>query len=251
MKICLNLFFVLLLHVTVSAQDTTYFDLKSNKVESLEMADNYLVITVDSIGRNARFEATYYKSGALLSEVRSLKMPNKYEKNGFYWAKIGTYKSKFENGKLSKEIEYKDGKYNGKLITYWENGAKKRIDTFRDGEFVEGQCFDSIGQTIEHFPYDQMPQFPGGEKELFLYLAQNIRYPDLAQRSAIQGRVIAGFTVDTEGNLEDLKIAKSVDEDLDAEALRVIRHMPKWVPGLQDGKLVRVNYSLPVNFRLK
>ena len=98
---------------------------------------------------------------------------------------------------------------------------------------------------------ESMPQFPGGEPALFKYLNDNIKYPVIAQESGIQGRVICQFVVNRDGSIVDIEVVRSVDKSLDAEAVRVISRMPRWTPGKQRGKTVRVKYTLPVNFRLQ
>jgi len=98
---------------------------------------------------------------------------------------------------------------------------------------------------------EQMPSFPGGEAALFKYLSDNIKYPVIAQESGIQGRVICQFVVNRDGSIVDIEVVRSVDRSLDAEAIRVISKMPRWTPGKQRGKTVRVKYTLPVNFRLQ
>ncbi|OJV42918.1 MAG: energy transducer TonB [Bacteroidales bacterium 36-12] len=98
---------------------------------------------------------------------------------------------------------------------------------------------------------ETMPSFPGGDAALFKYLSDNIKYPVIAQESGIQGRVICQFVVNRDGSIVDIEVVRSVDRSLDAEAVRVIQSMPKWSPGKQRGKSVRVKYTLPVNFRLQ
>ncbi|MEA4985799.1 hypothetical protein SDC9_38867 [bioreactor metagenome] len=98
---------------------------------------------------------------------------------------------------------------------------------------------------------ESMPSFPGGDAALFKFLSDNIKYPVIAQESGIQGRVICQFVVNRDGSIVDIEVVRSVDRSLDAEAVRVIQSMPKWTPGKQRGKTVRVKYTLPVNFRLQ
>ncbi len=95
-----------------------------------------------------------------------------------------------------------------------------------------------------------MPQFPGGNAEMMKFLKENIRYPKEAHEKNIQGRVIVRFIVNEDGQVSDAKVARSVDPLLDAEALRVVNSMPKWTPGKQDGKAVKVKYHLPLSFQL-
>lgn len=97
---------------------------------------------------------------------------------------------------------------------------------------------------------EKMPQYPGGDSELFKYLSQNIRYPVEAQKAGIQGRVICQFVIGKDGTITNVEVVRSVDPNLDAEAIRVIQEMPSWTPGEQRGKKVSVRYTLPINFKL-
>ena len=105
----------------------------------------------------------------------------------------------------------------------------------------EGQIFEVV---------EQNPSFPGGEKALMDYLYKNIKYPSVAQDNGIQGRVLIQFVVNKDGSIVDPKVLRSVDPSLDKEAMRVVTAMPKWTPGKQRGKPVRVRFTLPVTFRL-
>jgi protein TonB len=98
---------------------------------------------------------------------------------------------------------------------------------------------------------EQMPSFPGGDAALMQYLSSHIKYPVVAEENGIQGRVIATFVVERDGSITDVKVVKSVDPSLDKEAIRVLKSMPKWIPGKQNGAAVRVKYTVPVTFRLQ
>jgi TonB family protein len=98
---------------------------------------------------------------------------------------------------------------------------------------------------------EEMPEFPGGASAMMMYLAENIKYPTAAQERGAQGRVIVKFVIDKNGNVVEPVIVRSVDPDLDKEALRVVRSMPRWKPGMQRNKIVRVKYTVPVTFRLQ
>lgn len=110
-------------------------------------------------------------------------------------------------------------------------------------EEVEEQ---QIFQVVE-----EMPSFPGGTAECMKFLSKNIKYPTISQENGVQGRVIVQFVVNTDGSIVDAVVARGVDPYLDKEALRVVSMMPKWTPGKQRGKAVRVRYTLPVMFRLQ
>ncbi|MDR0891899.1 MAG: energy transducer TonB [Mediterranea sp.] len=98
---------------------------------------------------------------------------------------------------------------------------------------------------------EKMPEFKGGQTALMQYLSKNIKYPTIAQENGTQGRVIVQFVVNKDGSIVDAKVMRSVDPYLDKEALRVINAMPKWEPGMQRGKPVRVKFTVPVMFRLQ
>ena len=109
-------------------------------------------------------------------------------------------------------------------------------------DLVQGEVYDMV---------EQQPQFPGGTKELMTFLGKNIRYPVIAQENGIQGRVILQFVITKEGKVADIKIMRSVSPELDEEAVRVVKAMPAWTPGKQDGQAVNVRYTLPVTFKLQ
>ena len=99
---------------------------------------------------------------------------------------------------------------------------------------------------------ESMPEFPGGQQALFKYINENVKYPVIAQENGIQGRVICQFVVNKDGSIVDIEVVRSGgDPSLDKEAIRVIKSMPKWKPGKQRGKPVRVKFTLPVNFKLQ
>ena len=98
---------------------------------------------------------------------------------------------------------------------------------------------------------EQMPMYPGGDGALMGYLRDNIHYPTVAAENGVQGRVVVGFVVERDGSITDVKILRGVDPSLDREAMRVVKSMPKWTPGKQNGSAVRVKYQVPVSFRLQ
>jgi periplasmic protein TonB len=97
---------------------------------------------------------------------------------------------------------------------------------------------------------DQMPEYPGGSPALLNYLSSNIRYPGEARKSNIQGKVVVTFSIDEEGSIVDEKITRFIGGGCDEEAVRVIKAMPKWKPALNGGKPVKVQYTLPITFKL-
>ena len=98
---------------------------------------------------------------------------------------------------------------------------------------------------------EQNPEFPGGEAALMNYIKKNLKYPAFAAENGIQGRVTLSFTVEKDGSIANIEVMRSPADELSKEAIRVVNSMPKWKPGKQRGKAVRVKYVLPVTFRLQ
>ena len=109
---------------------------------------------------------------------------------------------------------------------------------------------DSVEEKEYDDPVETQPSFPGGFGALMKYLSTNIRYPEEAERLHIQGRVVCTFVVRKNGAVSDVKVKQSVDPQLDGEAVRVIRRMPKWIPGKRNGEDEDVGYTLPITFKL-
>ncbi len=118
-----------------------------------------------------------------------------------------------------------------------------------DFEMVEEE--EETEDAPVFFIVEEMPEFPGGELALRKYIGQSVKYPVIAQENGIQGRVYVQFVVNTKGEVEQVKIARGVDPNLDKEAIRVVQSMPKWKPGKQRGKAVKVSYTVPINFQLQ
>ena len=120
--------------------------------------------------------------------------------------------------------------------------AKEEIKAPEPPKVEEEKVFDVV---------EQMPAFPGGNTALMKFLNENIHYPVVAQENGVQGRVVVSFVVERDGHITDVQIARSVDPSLDKEAQRVVKSMPKWIPGKQNGSAVRVKFNVPVSFRLQ
>lgn len=221
-------------------QDTIYLDSNMTKIDSNHIDWSYYkILHLDQNDKSKVIEKIYFKSGQIKKYNNYLITSKKYHGLNKEWG---------EDGGLINEIEYKDGEWHGYLTTYWTNGVVKRKDFFKDGEFVEGDCFNEKGEKIDHFDYLVMPHFPGGNDRINEYIAERLNYPQLALEQEIQGRVLVRFTVDEEGSIRDVETANSVHELLDQEAIRVISVMPNWIPGERDGEKINVTYILPINF---
>jgi len=120
--------------------------------------------------------------------------------------------------------------------------AKEQITQPEPPKVEENKIFEVV---------EQMPAYPGGQEALLKYLRDNIHYPTVAAENGVQGRVVVGFVVEKDGSISDVNIMKGQDPSLDREAMRVVKSMPKWIPGKQNGSSVRVKYQVPVTFRLQ
>jgi protein TonB len=118
-------------------------------------------------------------------------------------------------------------------------------------EDSQPQLNNEVDESEVFTVVEEMPEFPGGMAKLAEYLANNIKYPQMARESGIQGRVFINFVVEPDGHVSNVNVKRSVGGGCDEEALRVVKAMPKWKPGKQRGKAVRVSYNLPVNFKLQ
>ncbi len=114
-----------------------------------------------------------------------------------------------------------------------------------DDEVEDAQGEDPIYSSVDEFP-----EFPGGTNAMMNFLSSNLKYPESAKNNKQQGKVFISFVVEKDGGITDVKVMRGVCEDIDAEAIRVVKSMPKWKPGKQEGKPVRVHYTLPITFKL-
>lgn len=114
-------------------------------------------------------------------------------------------------------------------------------------------AFSQNNDTISNYVWSNpeiLPGFPGGNKALKQFINDNLKYPKKAQEEKIEGRVILRFNIKTDGSIEDIKVFKSVREDLDKEAVRIVKKMPKWTPGQFNGEIIECKMFLPVIFKL-
>lgn len=137
-------------------------------------------------------------------------------------------------------LDVKGNSDNGEVLKVTQRVADEPVKVEKPE--VETKIFDVV---------EQMPSFPGGNSALMQYLAQNIKYPVVAQENGVQGRVVVSFVVERDGSITDVRVVRSVDPSLDREATRVVKSMPNWIPGKQNGSAVRVKYNVPVAFRLQ
>ena len=135
-----------------------------------------------------------------------------------------------------------------------QEGTKDRTDVAIRNDIAVNTNESEEKKEVANKVFDvveQMPSFPGGNDALMKFLQENVKYPVVAQENGVQGRVVVSFVVEKDGSITDVKVVRSVDPSLDKEAARVVKSMPRWIPGKQNGAAVRVKYNVPVSFRLQ
>ena len=130
-------------------------------------------------------------------------------------------------------------------------GGVEDDDMVTEGFVVPNQWINDSDESEVYMIVEQMPEYPGGEDAMYQFLKDNIVYPESAKMDSIQGRVFVYFIVEPDGNISNVKVLRGIGGGCDEEALRVVKAMPKWHSGMQDGKAVAVSYVLPVVFKLQ
>jgi len=215
-------------------QDTTFYNLKMKKVVSISDSVAYYEIVYPPADSFDVWKILYNMGGQIIREKKGI------TKNDKFWE--GYTKKWHPNGELQSIIQYAKGDYDT-IRTFWENGTAKRLDTYKAGELESGICYDSIGNIIPHFPYEVMPEFPGGFDEMYKFIKQNLLYPNRALNRGITGSVLIMFYIEKDGAVSDVEVKESVHKDLDEEAVRVIKMLPAWKPGkeLNINNLILLN----------
>ncbi len=181
----------------------------------------------------------------------------------------GSFTSYYTNGNKNSTGQYKEGKRTGEwkhysgnskklwwtynhdnhsLKSYYENGVLKREEEqYPDGSVKTGKCYNETGEEIAFTPFEIYPE---PSVDIANFLRKNLSYPTTAANDGKEGKVILRFCVKPNGTIGNIKVMRSVREDIDAEAVRVLKAMPRWKPGIQDDKPVSVFYTLPISFTL-
>ncbi|PKV67203.1 energy transducer TonB [Pontibacter ramchanderi] len=163
----------------------------------------------------------------------------------------GPYTTWYENGRVRLSSRYSRGTVTDTLKAYYETGALRRVEVYQQGKMVSGEVYDESGKGIDFVPMEVMPEFPGGEKVMLRWIGTVLKYPKTTRKAKAEGLVIISFIVDEQGRIGDTELIRGIHPDADAEGMRVIKAMPTWKPGLQEGKPVPVRYTLPLRFSLR
>ena len=182
-------------------------------------------------------------------ETGNMKRKGEFNKKG---KKIGYWKGWYENGNLDFEGKYLYNKRENEWKWYFDNGQMSAKEIYRRGKQVGAQYWNRNGSKVEsNIKAEVKPEFIGGPKELINFLHENIKYPEEAKLEGISGRVYIRFFIGIDGKIEDPKVIKSVCPTIDKEALRVVKKMPKWIPGKKHNRPERIPFILRLKFKLK
>lgn len=242
MKYMLVSLVALVLSLNAKAQDTVYLDADYKRVEQGASYEFYIVTTSEpQKGKNILIHDTYLKSGLQIYHVEFFVsyFPPSNEK-------VGEERRWYNSGQIKSLANYVDGELHGSVTGYWENGQVKRKDNYKKGKLKKGEMWDENGEKIEHVPFFKR----AGCDKWSSYMMNNLTYPTNARKKKIEGMVIAEFVVDEKGGIFDINIKRSIDPELDAEVVRLIKGSPPWHPMIVDGVATRSNFTLPVSFRL-
>ena len=231
------------LSTTTFAQDTIWFSKPGKQVATRDSAERYNVVYKDKADTQKVKLVRYLLDGSIQEELNFYP----YEPARLLH---GPFK-RYSDRQIVQERMYEKNKLHGSFKTWWENGQLRRNDNYENGQFISGKCYGINGADTTWFEFEKAASYPGGTDSLRKYLARNLRYPHLAKVQSIQGTVRVQFTITKDGSLEDIFVVKPIDPSLDQEALRLVNKMPNWTPAMQDGRLVKMYFVLPVVFQLR
>lgn len=227
------LLFALVSSITFYGQKKRYYTEDFKEIPSAEGATYYSTYE-DLDGGTQR--KTYFLDGSVRNADQFSNMKRKIRN--------GLAESWYKSGALESTAMYQKGKMEGIQTRYYESGQVKRIENFKNDAFIDGKCFDENGTEIAFFPYTVQPEFPGGIKEFYKYVAKNFKTPNNSK-----GQIKISFFVEVDGTLRDYKILEGFNYDMNVETLRVLFNSPLWIPGKLDGKITRARYTLPLTFK--
>jgi TonB family protein len=227
--------------------ETSYFNADGDLVRTKAKASYYRVVQTNG---KRRITVEYDSTDMKLGETSYRKDRPQIGVGDSVWWKYGSFREWYASGQLKAEGSYILDRLHDNLKTYYPNGALRRNDVYYIDTLKQAHYYAEDSTELPHVPYREQAEFKGGQAEMFRYLGENIVYPLESRREGIEGTVYVGFTISRTGAVENVKIKVSVDENLDEEALRVVKSMPTWKPAKQEGALVRIAFTLPVRFKL-
>lgn len=265
MKKCLLFtLFIIICHQSYAQTDTVYFSKEGKVVVNRQDASWYRIIKPQDSGFN---RTDYYSNGKTkFTATLSSRNPVVFDGIATWYSEDGLATSKafyknneledhliryYPDGSIKSDAFYKKSTLDGEYKYYYPNKQLKRVDTYSEGKVISGKCYTSSGADMPYFSYLQDPEFIGGAAKLSKYIKANLVYPPNAIRLDITGTVKVKFTVTADGEITNAHLENTLHPLLDDEALRIIKNMPRWKPGLEDNEKRAFSFTLPIEFRLK
>lgn len=216
-------------------------------------------------GRKVGYQTNWYETGVVQKVLKYFPVPaappNAFVEGNYqvinYFDAGGNQLVKDGSGYCSCYLDSEKVLEKGKLVNgekdstwqYMINDTVRSIEKYANGKFLEGIAYRN-GKEFRYTQFEASAEFPGGLQAMFNYLSKNVNYPSRAKRLGVQGKVYVKFLVDKDGTVYDVSVFKGVSDELDAEAVRVVKKMPKWSPGTQKGIPVKSQFVLPIYFNL-
>jgi protein TonB len=232
-----KLWLLLFVSSMLYGQDTLFYNKGFVDVKTFKEAEYFKIIIDNPLDSKQNIEQIYFKKGKLKQELIVTKGKRQ----------IMSSKSWHPEGQLHIEAAFKEGKKDGYFRSYYKTGQLKRNDEYKKGKLIKGVCYDDNGVEVPYYEFEVRPTFPGGEEALAIFLRKNIQFRNPSNNTVDNYRVIVQFDIAIDGSISNLEIQKGVNQHIDNLVLNAVSKIPKWNPGIQDGELVKVKYSLPVS----
>lgn len=234
-----NLFFIIILtSFNIHSQDTIFVGEFGKDVVPRSEAKFYRIVKKDSLEKDVYHDHLYHLKDTLKS-ITSYTNYFSRKKERF------NFRSFYPNGKIKTEIFFKKEKYDGTLVSYWENGRLKRKDLYNNGKFLEGTCWDETGKVVPYYALNIAPEYPGGMKAFHEYVLKGMDVKQIPHKS-FGSQIKVSFYIEKDGSISNIELVSGADPVSNLMALKLVAEMPKWSPGIQDGVPVRVKRTLPM-----
>ena len=224
-----------------------------------QFLDSAFAVLPSAAGARYRRETEYRDSTATAGEVRDYYLSGQLQsreefENISAHRQNGVSEYFAENGQLLTHTAFNHGRRTGELRMYYPNGQLKRREYIPADGPSKGESFAPDGQPVPFVAYEVMPRYPegnGGVRAIIAAIARNFRYPDDARRAGLQGRVLLSFNVTAQGTVADVQVVQPLWPSIDAEAIQAINRLKRFKPGLQDGKPVKVRFTVPIDLKIQ
>jgi protein TonB len=224
-----------------------------------EFLDSAWHVLSSAVGARYRRETEWRDSTA--GEVRDYYLTGGLQAKGFFEnvrkeIAHGVLETWYASGQLQSSAEFDHGKYNGEVREYYATGKLKRQEHYAANQLIDGRCLSPDGQPMECTPLvyvEVMPVYPegdGGAQAIIAAVARNFQYPRKAIRSNVKGQVLVKFAVDEKGDVVDTQVTQTLSPEIDAAAIKAVQKLKRFQPGTQQGKPVKVHFTIPLNLAI-